>query len=96
VLVAAADAKLEVVADPLSPALVNVTDFEEPWSFSERMFLRRTTSFSMARSLGEGGEEREREIPDAVPPHLGGMCLQVSRRYGLNGWRSYFSLAVRF
>ena len=44
VLVAAADAKLEVVADPLSPALVNVTDFEEPWSFSERMLLRRTTS----------------------------------------------------
>ena len=25
---------------------------------------------------------------------LGGICLQVSRRYGLHAWRSYFSLAV--
>ena len=50
-LVTAADVKLEV-ADPLSPALVNVTDFEEPSSFSERcIFLCAAQSLSMARVL---------------------------------------------
>jgi hypothetical protein len=50
-LVTAADVKLEV-ADPLSPALVSVTDFEEPSSFSERRILRAgATSLSVARVL---------------------------------------------
>ena len=43
---------------------------------------------------------RERESVCVLPtPYLlilGGMCLQLSRRYGLHAWRSYFSLAVRF
>ena len=30
--------------------------------------------------------ERERDSTKAVPPHLGGMCLQLSRRYGLHAW----------
>ena len=47
-LVTAADVKLEVAA-PLSPALVKVTDFEEPSSFSERCISSR----DVARSLGE-------------------------------------------
>ena len=48
--------------------------------------------------LGDHREtKREREIvPTPYLLILGGMCLQVSRRYGLHGWRSYFSLAVRF
>ena len=49
-LVTAADVKLEVAE--LSPALVNVTDFEEPSSFSERcIFLCAAQSLSMARVL---------------------------------------------
>ena len=53
-LVTAADVKLEV-ADPLSPALVNVTDFEEPSSFSERRIssAQRDVVIGGARSLGE-------------------------------------------
>ena len=64
--------------------------------------LRYSFACSEAREGGgrvsewDGGE-REREIvPTPYLLILGGMYLQLSRRYGLHAWRSYFSLAVRF